>query len=46
MHTLGWIAVILLPSKVYIVYRMWAGGMFETGLERLIGFTKAHGKNV
>ena len=42
MHTAkviaeAWFALIV----VYLVFRCWQGGMFDTGLERLFGWTPA-----
>lgn len=35
-------AFILVVNIAFVLYRMWAGGMFETGLERVLGWTEAH----
>jgi len=33
---------IVVANVVFVLWRLWAGGMFETGLERFAGWTKAH----
>lgn len=45
MHTLKIILACWAALCVtFIMFRAWAGGCFETGLEeRVIPFTKAHG---
>jgi len=35
------IVSIFVVSVAFVLWRMWAGGMFETGLERVLGWTKA-----
>jgi len=36
------VAFIFVFNVAFVLYRAWAGGMFETGLERVIGWTEAH----
>jgi hypothetical protein len=40
METAG--VVVLSLNVAFVLWRMWAGGMFETGLERVLGWTGAH----
>ena len=35
------VAFIFAFNVAFVLYRAWAGGMVETGLERVLGFTEA-----